>query len=99
MSSLPNVLPAELEVEYPVDPFAPRDGMPTSDALKIVADGVNRMRNADRAIVLITHYQRLLDFCRALPPTLSAVAHPCDESSLAGAVDAARLGEERHQPR
>jgi len=37
-------------------------------------------------------YQRLLDFCRALPPTLSAVAHPCDESSLAGAVDAARLG-------
>ena len=35
-------------------------------------------------------YQRLLDFCRALPPTPTAVAHPCDESSLRGAVDAAK---------
>jgi Fe-S cluster assembly ATP-binding protein len=32
------------------------------DALKIVARGVNTMRSPDRAIVLITHYQRLLDF-------------------------------------
>jgi phosphate acetyltransferase len=37
-------------------------------------------------------YQRLLDFCRSLPPTTTAVAHPCDESSLKGAVDAAKLG-------
>jgi phosphate acetyltransferase len=37
-------------------------------------------------------YQRLLDFCKTLPPTPTAVAHPCDESSLKGAVDAARLG-------
>ena len=37
-------------------------------------------------------YQRLLDFCKTLPPTPTAVAHPCDESSLRGAVDAARLG-------
>jgi phosphate acetyltransferase len=37
-------------------------------------------------------YQRLLDFCKSLPPTTVAVAHPCDESSLRGAVDAARLG-------
>ena len=37
-------------------------------------------------------YQRLLDFCKALPPTPTAVAHPCDESSLRGAVDAAKLG-------
>src|SRR4029453_10639716 len=37
-------------------------------------------------------YQRLLDFCKTLPPTPTAVAHPCDESSLAGAVDAARMG-------
>jgi phosphate acetyltransferase len=34
-------------------------------------------------------YKRLLEFCRTLPPTLTAVAHPCDESSLRGAVDAA----------
>ena len=32
------------------------------DALKIVAQGVNAMRSADRAMVLITHYQRLLDY-------------------------------------
>ena len=35
---------------------------------------------------------RLIDFCQALPPTPTAVAHPCDESSLQGAVDAAKLG-------
>ena len=37
-------------------------------------------------------YERLLAFCKALPPTPTAVAHPCDESSLRGALDAARLG-------
>ena len=37
-------------------------------------------------------YQRLLDFCKTLPPTSTAVAHPCDESSLRGVVDAARIG-------
>jgi Fe-S cluster assembly ATP-binding protein len=31
------------------------------DALKIVSDGVNRLRREDRAIVLVTHYQRLLN--------------------------------------
>src|SRR5215470_2335991 len=31
------------------------------DALKVVADGVNRLRSADRAMLVITHYQRLLD--------------------------------------
>ena len=32
------------------------------DALKTVAEGVNRLRSPDRAIVVITHYQRLLDY-------------------------------------
>ncbi len=32
------------------------------DALKIVADGVNALRSPDRAIVVITHYQRLLNY-------------------------------------
>ncbi|ALA24906.1 Fe-S cluster assembly ATPase SufC [Piscirickettsia salmonis] len=32
------------------------------DALKIVAGGVNYMRGKDKAIVMITHYQRLLDY-------------------------------------
>ncbi len=32
------------------------------DALKIVAKGVNQMRNPDRGILVITHYQRLLEY-------------------------------------
>ncbi|KXF77300.1 Fe-S cluster assembly ATPase SufC [Paramesorhizobium deserti] len=32
------------------------------DALKIVSEGVNALRSPDRAIVVITHYQRLLDY-------------------------------------
>ena len=32
------------------------------DALRIVANGVNALRRKDRAMVLITHYQRLLDY-------------------------------------
>jgi Fe-S cluster assembly ATP-binding protein len=32
------------------------------DALKIVAAGVNAMRAPDRAIIVVTHYQRLLDY-------------------------------------
>jgi phosphate acetyltransferase len=37
-------------------------------------------------------YRRLIDYCKTLPPTPTAVAHPCDQSSLQGAVDAARNG-------
>ena len=46
------------------------------------------------AAVAHTHekYQRLIDTCKALPPTTVAVAHPCDESSLSGAMDAAKMG-------
>ncbi len=32
------------------------------DALKIVAHGVNAMRRADRAFLVVTHYQRLLNY-------------------------------------
>src|SRR6188508_2072134 len=32
------------------------------DALKIVADGVNKLRSPDRSMVVITHYQRLLNY-------------------------------------
>jgi Fe-S cluster assembly ATP-binding protein len=32
------------------------------DALRIVANGVNQMRSSDRAMLVITHYQRLLDY-------------------------------------
>ncbi len=32
------------------------------DALKVVADGVNRLRSPERSFIVITHYQRLLDY-------------------------------------
>jgi Fe-S cluster assembly ATP-binding protein len=32
------------------------------DALRMVADGVNAMRSPERAFIVITHYQRLLDY-------------------------------------
>jgi Fe-S cluster assembly ATP-binding protein len=34
------------------------------DALRVVAEGINRYRRPDRAVLLITHYQRLLDYVR-----------------------------------
>lgn len=34
------------------------------DALRVVAEGVNKLRTQDNAIVLITHYQRLLDYIK-----------------------------------
>ena len=37
-------------------------------------------------------YQRLIDYCRTLAPLPTAVVHPCDASSLTGAVEAAQMG-------
>ncbi|MGD2138439.1 MAG: Fe-S cluster assembly ATPase SufC [Gammaproteobacteria bacterium] len=34
------------------------------DALRIVADGVNSLRSADRAMIVVTHYQRLLNYIK-----------------------------------
>lgn len=34
------------------------------DALRIVSEGINRFRSPDRAVLLITHYQRLLDYVK-----------------------------------
>ena len=43
------------------------------DALKIVADGVNRLRSANRAFVVITHYQRLLNYI--VPDVVHVLSH------------------------
>ena len=32
------------------------------DALRIVADGINALRDAERSFLVVTHYQRLLDY-------------------------------------
>src|SRR5215472_14473552 len=37
-------------------------------------------------------YERLLRYAQSLPPVTTAVAHPCDEVSLKGTVEAAQLG-------
>lgn len=43
------------------------------DALKIVSDGVNSLRAANRSFVLVTHYQRLLDYIK--PDQVHVLAH------------------------
>ena len=43
------------------------------DALKVVANGVNAMRSPERAMILVTHYQRLLDHIR--PDRVHVLAH------------------------
>jgi Fe-S cluster assembly ATP-binding protein len=43
------------------------------DALKTVANGVNRMRAPDRAAIMITHYQRLLDY--VVPDIVHVLSH------------------------
>ena len=37
-------------------------------------------------------YERLIEAARQMPPVTTAVVHPCDDVSLEGAVEAARLG-------
>jgi len=32
------------------------------DALRVVADGINAMRSPERSIIVVTHYQRLLNY-------------------------------------
>ncbi|PWC44782.1 Fe-S cluster assembly ATPase SufC [Azospirillum sp. TSO22-1] len=43
------------------------------DALKIVADGVNALRSPERSMLVITHYQRLLDYI--VPDYVHVLAH------------------------
>src|SRR5437660_293624 len=43
------------------------------DALRVVANGVNRLRAPDRAAVMITHYQRLLDY--VVPDIVHVLSH------------------------
>ena len=43
------------------------------DAMKVVAEGVNKMRAPERSILLITHYQRLLDYI--IPDKVHVLAH------------------------
>ena len=55
-----------------------------------LADGVSTMGTT--ASVPRERYERLLRAAQRLPPVTTAVAHPCDQVSLEGVVEAARLG-------
>ncbi|WP_367714652.1 Fe-S cluster assembly ATPase SufC [Nitratireductor sp. GISD-1A_MAKvit] len=70
------------------------------DALKIVADGVNALRSPDRTVLVITHYQRLLDYI--VPDTVHVLyrgqviksgdkdlALELEKNGYAGVIDAA----------
>ena len=43
------------------------------DALKVVSEGVNSLRSPDRAFIMVTHYQRLLDYIK--PDFVHVLAH------------------------
>ncbi|HEY2464568.1 MAG TPA: ABC transporter ATP-binding protein, partial [Steroidobacteraceae bacterium] len=43
------------------------------DALKVVSQGVNSLRDPKRAVVLVTHYQRLLDY--VIPDYVHVLSH------------------------
>ncbi|MBL4690508.1 MAG: Fe-S cluster assembly ATPase SufC [Rhodospirillales bacterium] len=43
------------------------------DAMKIVSEGVNKLRSPDRSMLIITHYQRLLDYI--VPDKVHVLAH------------------------
>ena len=70
------------------------------DALRIVARGVNALRSADRAILVITHYQRLLDYIvpDRVHVLVGGVIAQSGDKSLAQALERegyARIGEAR----
>jgi Fe-S cluster assembly ATP-binding protein len=45
------------------------------DALRVVADGVNALRSPERSMIVITHYQRLLDYI--VPDVVHVLADGC----------------------
>ncbi len=61
------------------------------DALRLVAEGVNRLRSDDRAMIVITHYQRLLD--HIVPDNVHVLAD--GKIVASGGADLARKLEEQ----
>lgn len=61
------------------------------DALKVVADGVNALRSPERSMLVITHYQRLLDYIT--PDRVHVLAH--GQIRKSGGADLARELEEK----
>ena len=68
------------------------------DALRIVSDGVNALRSPDRGMLVITHYQRLLDYIK---PDRVHVLWPVESIVASGGPELAheleREGYERYE--
>ncbi|HET9554443.1 MAG TPA: Fe-S cluster assembly ATPase SufC [Anaeromyxobacteraceae bacterium] len=80
------------------------------DALRVVAHGVDALRGGDRAIVVVTHYQRLLEYIvpdhvhvmaagRIVKSGGRELAHELEKSGYAWAAEKAPLGLSPAQPR
>jgi hypothetical protein len=65
---------------------AGEEGRGRSLACRRKNSGRRKVRLRWRAKHAHEKYQRLVDDCKTLPPTPTAVVHPCDQSSLQGAV-------------
>ena len=68
------------------------------DALRIVSDGVNALRSPDRAMLVITHYQRLLDYIK--PDRVHVQRRRPDRSvrrSRSWRIDLEKNGYERYE--
>jgi Fe-S cluster assembly ATP-binding protein len=66
------------------------------DALRIVAEGVNAMRDASRAMLVITHYQRLLDHIRPDKVHVLAAGRIVASGGPELALDLERAGYDRY---
>ena len=79
------------------------------DALRVVADGVNRLRSPDRSMIVITHYQRLLDYIvpdkvhvlaqgRIIRSGGPELAHELEERGYAWLLEGAQAGQGQSAP-
>ena len=66
------------------------------DALRIVSDGVNAMRAPDRAMLVITHYQRLLDYIRPDRVHVLVAGRIVDSGGPELALELERAGYDRY---
>jgi Fe-S cluster assembly ATP-binding protein len=66
------------------------------DALRIVSEGVNAMRSPDRAMLVITHYQRLLDHIRPDRVHVLAAGRIAASGGPDLALDLERAGYDRY---
>jgi len=68
------------------------------DALRVVAEGVNALRSPDRAMLVITHYQRLLDYIKADKVHVLAAGRIADTGGPELALELEKSGYDKYAP-